>query len=153
MTTPCNSPLRHDPFVTCACGKRGYQHRRTATRLPNGHDMTDHDPSNCICYQLNAYSQAICDCACHVTEDVPASIATFEAAMSDITRALAHVVTSSAFTSEAVARLNDVLRYSPAERRRRARRRARLAAKNPTSTALWTQYRAKTRRRNRKARR
>lgn len=115
--------------------------------------MTDHDPSNCICHQLNAYSQAICDCACHVTEDAPASIATFEAAMSDITRALAHVVASSAFTSEAVARLNDVLRYSSAERRRRARRRARLAAKNPTQTALWTKYRAKTRRRNRKARR
>jgi len=30
VTTPRNSPLRHDPHVTCTCGKRGYTRRRTA---------------------------------------------------------------------------------------------------------------------------
>ena len=76
----------------------------------------------------------------------------FQASLGEAVRAFAKVARAAGDMAEAFERIADANR-TPAERRRRARRRARLAAKNPASTALWTKYRAKTRRRNRKARR
>lgn len=74
------------------------------------------------------------------------------AAFREAGRAFAKATRAAGDMAEALERIADANR-TPAERRRRARRRARLAVKNPTQTALWTQCRAKTRRRNRKARR